>query len=380
MDKLDRTKTMSSDTDTESVIPGIYKRNGTYGFRVNIPDGKGKQKRVGGFATQEAAYKARIRYLGGASVSNAQTVAGWFEEFLDAKSSETRETTVSGYAYCLGVITPYIGDYGLQELSETHLREAYKNLVDDYSTGTIQTIHWRIRTALRQAVRETRVTRCVADNVKAPKGKPTRKRRVWSFDQLMIFAKYTSTQRDAAAWAVYMTTGLRRGEVGGLKWPKVNLDEGRAIIDWQRTRTSKGKVVEGPVKTEDGERVVPLSPRVVSALRTWRADQSKLRLELGDRWLGGNYVFTSIKNEPYHPDSFNDRLKFLCEKAELPQISPHELRHTYATRALESGMAVEVLSKLLGHSRIEVTQNLYIHPSESQGREANDALVDRMFG
>lgn len=367
----------------DRVIPGIYKRGETYGFRANIPGSKGKQIRRGGYLTQEAAYQARIRFLSGEllALPKSGTVGAWFDEFLGAKTLECRATTVSGYGHALRRVRPFLEDFLLTELDESHLRAAYQSLVEyGYSTGTIRTAHWRVRTALRQAQREGRVTRCVAENVTAPRGKEGRKRRTWSFDQLMIFAKYTSTQRDAAMWALWVTTGLRRGEVGGLKWAKLNLDGGLVTIDWQRTITADGEIVEGPTKTENGERVIPLSPRVVSALRSWRASQSQFRLAEGVQWQGGDYVFTSIKNKPYYTSSFNDRLAHLCRRAGLPILSSHELRHTYATRAIENGADVKVLSVLLGHSRIQTTLDLYVHPSEEQGRSLNESLADRMFG
>lgn len=181
-------------------------------------------------------------------------------------------------------------------------------------------------------------------------------------------------------WGLWITSGLRRGEICGLLWPKVDLDGGIATIDWQRTTTVSGKVVEGPVKTDNGERDVPISPRVATTLRTWRASQGELRLAKGERWNGGDYVFTSVFYKPYYPDSFNDRLDVLTTRAKLPRLTPHELRHTYATRALENGADVVVLSKLLGHSRPDVTQKLYIHPNMDQKRSMNDALAERMLG
>lgn len=369
-------------TDTDSVIPGIYKRGSSYGFRANIPNSKGKQTRRGGYPTQEAAYRARARFINGQfDTTGSGSVAGWFDEFLAAKAETCRPTTLANYTYALGKMTPHIGDFLLHELNEIHLRSAYKKLVElGHVSGTIETIHWRVRTALRQAVRETRVTRCVADNVTAPTGKAGRKRRTWSFDQLIAFAKYTSTERDAAMWSMWITTGLRRGEMGGLLWPKLDLDGGAATIDWQRTITTDGKLYEGFVKTDAGERIIPLSPRVVSALRIWRASQSEFRLAAGDQWLGKDYVFTSIKNRAYYPDSFNDRLETLCKRANVPVLSPHELRHTYATRALENNGDVKVLSILLGHNKIETTLNMYVHPSQEQSRSLNESLADRMFG
>lgn len=373
---------MSDVADTESVIQGVFKDGDQYGFRANVPGGKGRQVRRRGFPTQEAAYRARFRFLSGVDPKiSGGSVAGWFEEFLTAKETEVEPTTLSGYRYCLDLITPHLSDVMLYELTETHLRQAYRQLITSHSTGTIETVHWRVRTALRQAVREGRLLRCPADNVTAPKGKsPRKKMNTWTFVQLMKFAQYTSTQRDAALWSFWITTGLRRGELCGLQWPKVDLDKGLVVVDWQRTRTVDGQLLEKSVKTEAGERDITLSSRVVSALREWRASQSEVRLAQGKHWPGRDFVFTSKLNCPYYPGSFSKRLTTLCAAAELPRLTPHELRHTYATRAVENGMEITLLSKLLGHSRADTTRNLYVHPDTNQKREANTALADRMFG
>ncbi len=139
-------------------------------------------------------------------------------------------------------------------------------------------------------------------------------------------------------------------------------------------------MIEGPTKTKSGTRVVPINPQVASALREWKAIQAELRLGSGAGWGGGDFVFTTQDGRPYHPSSFDDRLAKLAKGAGLPCVSPHELRHTFASRCLEMNMPVKLVSSMLGHSKVETTQNLYQHISPAVAHREADALAEMMLG
>ncbi|MGI8881013.1 MAG: tyrosine-type recombinase/integrase [Jatrophihabitans sp.] len=149
---------------------------------------------------------------------------------------------------------------------------------------------------------------------------------------------------------------------------------------WQRTVTATGQIVEGPTKTRKSSRTVPVVPQAASLLREWRVHQSAQRLSLGTRWPGQDFVFTTREGKPYAPSSFDDRLHYLAAQAGLPRLSPHELRHTFATRSLESEMPLKVLSEMLGHTKVETTQNLYLHVSPAMAHKEADAVASKMFG
>lgn len=369
------------------MIPGVRKVGpNNWEFRANAPGSHGKQIRRRGFPTQDTAYRARNRYLSGSEVTNTRhlLLSEWLDRWLLMVKETKRPTTYSGYRVSVERdIKPIIGDIELAELTSEDVRTCYRAMVESgYATETIKATSRRFKTALYAAINEEPplITTSPARNVVAPKGKPTRKRRIWTFEQLVKFSQFVAGERDHAMWALWISTGLRRGELCGLYWPKVEFDVAEVVIDWQRTKTSEGVVVEGPVKTETGERRVPLVPAVLAALRAWKADQAAVRLTKGTKWRGGDYVFTTFRGTPWFPDSLNDRLNRLTNAAGLPRLSPHELRHTYATRALENGMEVKVLSTMLGHSRVQTTMDLYVHPNTKQMHDAQQALAARMFG
>jgi integrase len=347
----------------------------------------GKAFRRVGFATKKEATAALNLFLFDVrkqekTPKTEVTVAVWLDKWLDIMSLTTRATTIAGYRGTVEArIVPHIGDIKLQDLDEDDCRSYYKKMVAlGYGTNTIKGAHMRLRAALRCAVREHKIEYSPLENVTPPKGKPPRDRKVWSFDEAQKFLSHVSVERDAALWTFWLTTGLRRGETCGLQWSSVDLDNGFATIDFQRTLTEDGKISEGDVKTESGKRTVYLDAGTVQALRVWKSAQSAIRLEQGPGWRGGDYVFTSRRNTPYNPHSFNSRLENLAAAAGLPRLTPHELRHTFATRADESGMAVSVLSQVLGHSSVTTTIDMYIHPSSDQVKAESIKATARMFG
>lgn len=376
---------VSDIADIESVIPGVFKyRDNNYGFRANVPGGNGKQVKRVNFPTQDAAYRARIAFLGGGLVvrSSEMTLADWLDRWLIIVQETRRKSTHEDYSNTVRLrIKPYIGDALLSELNREDVRRCYRALVaEGRSTNTILSTSRRLKTALKAAVEDELITRNCAAGVPVPKGRPPRKIHTWTFTQLVTFSQMVSSDRDAAMWAFMVTTGARRGELCGLEWPKVSFDIHEVSIDWQRTTTPTGKVEEGEVKTESGVRSVPLAPAVEQALRLWKKQQAEQRLRLGARWQGGDKVFTTKAGRMYNPQSIRGRLKVLAKRANLPVLRPHELRHTYATRALENGMDIKILSTMLGHSRVEITQNLYQQVTPAHAHELAGALASRMLG
>jgi integrase len=330
-----------------------------------------------------AAYNARIQYLAGKSnpaPDQPLLVSEWFAVQLEVVRETRRATTASNYKFAFDRIEPYLGEVTLQDLTEDLLRDMYRKMALKYTSDTLASTHGRLRAALRAAVRERKIERCVADNVTPPPGLPSRPRRTWAFEQLATFSRYVGEQRDKAMWLAWITTGLRRGEMCGLMWSKVSFAASELTVDWQRTTTAEGQIVEGQVKTKSGIRVVPINADIVNALREWKSVQSEQRLRAGDEWAGGEYVFTTQEGRAYHPSSFDDRLSKLAEAAGLPRLTPHELRHTFASRCLEMGMSVKLVSAMLGHSKVETTQNLYQHIDPSLAHREANALAQRMLG
>ena len=379
-----RTPGTAEIAESSEVATGVFKhREGNWGFRGNVPNGDGRQFKRVGYPTMAAAYSARIAFVAGRAEpaeSSDMLLRDWFDSWLRVVRETLRPTTASNYKFAFDRIIAHLGDVTLGDLNEDMLRDMYRKMALQYSSQTIATTHGRLRATLRAAVKENRISRCVADNVTPPAGQPTRARRTWNFQQLKVFSNHVLDQRDSAMWVTWITTGLRRGEICGLMWPKVSFDASEITVDWQRTLTAENQIVEGPTKTKSGTRIVPINAQVGAALREWRSAQAQQRLAGGLNWTGGDYVFTTQEGRAYHPSSFDDRLAKLAAAAELPPLTPHELRHTFASRCLEMNMPVKLVSSMLGHSKVETTQNLYQHISPAVAHREAEALAQMMLG
>jgi hypothetical protein len=159
---------------------------------------------------------------------------------------------------------------------------------------------------------------------------------------------------------LFTTTGMRRGEVAGLRWTDVDLDTGRASPRRPRVVVNYDVVVSEP-KTAKGRRSLALDPATVAALREHRTRQVEQRLAVGPRWQDSGLVFTWPDGRAIHPQRFSNWFEQHTRAAGLPRIRLHDVRHSYATAALAAGIPAKIVSERLGHATIAITMDTYSH-------------------
>lgn len=172
-----------------------------------------------------------------------------------------------------------------------------------------------------------------------------------------------------AAWRLMLTTGMRRGEVIGLRWSDVSLDLGRLQITSTRVRADKGVTI-GPPKTDAGRRYIALDPTTVAALKAWRKYHLEHeRMLIGSHYVDSGLVFVNPDGSGILPNRLSIWFRNAVKRSGLPAIRLHDLRHTYATIALRRGTPVKVVSARLGHQTIAITLDLYAHalPQDDEG-------------
>jgi integrase len=246
--------------------------------------------------------------------------------------------------------------------------------------------------ALADAVEEGRLIRNVAAVGTVRKRLPKHQRpehRTWTAAELARFLDHLDRTNDPLYPAVVLaaTTGLRRGEVLGLRWADVDLDRGRAAI-----RQTLGAVRDpdadsgthrptfGTPKTSRGERTVPLPAQTVAALRAHRKRQLQERLVVGPDYTDQGLVFAEPDGNPIHPDRFARQFRARLAAADVPAIRFHDLRHTWATLALQAGVHPKVVQEVLGHSSIAITLGTYSHVIPSMQEQAADTVAALVFG
>lgn len=275
-------------------------------------------------------------------------------------------------------LTPELGRVRLGQLTPAHVQRLYAGLLGrGLSPSTVRRVHAALHRALGQAVRWRLATSNVADLVDPPQ--PVRKEMVALTPvHVRLLLEAATGERLEALFAVAVTAGLRRGELLALRWSDVDLDDGfvRVVGSLARAR-GKGVAITNP-KTPRSRRRVELTATAVDALQRHRAVQAAERLAAGPWWKTGDLVFTNHQGGFLAVKDVYAAYHRVLDRAGLPRVRFHDLRHTAATLMLSRGVHPKVASEMLGHSTIAITLDLYSHVTETMQREAArvvDALL-----
>jgi len=376
--------------DKRRMRDNIYTNDGgkTWGFRVRRADGRYDHFRPV-WTTRKAAKQARTEVMaqrnrGSYVAPSRQTFAAFAADWIAGQKTQLRPSTWESYERNLRIhVTPKIGDLVLQDLQAQTLDKLYVELSDaGLSARTVRYIATIIHKALKDATRKNLVMTNVADRADPPKATISAEKqlRTWTGDELESFLASIEGERLYPVFLVAATTGMRRGEVLGLRWQDVDLDAARASIR-QTIICVAHEVVFSEPKTHKGRRTVPLASQTVAALKAHRAQQTSEKLAIGP----GNYhdhdlVFAAADGAPLDPESVSLVFDRRVRKSGLPRIRLHDLRHTWATLALQAGVPVKVVSEILGHASVSITYDVYSHVIPSMAEDAAAKVAALVFG
>ncbi len=237
-----------------------------------------------------------------------------------------------------------------------------------------------LSSALASAKRSRLVSRNCAQDIELPRSTTSRVR-PWQPAELGRFLDHASTDRLGPVFELLAATGMRRGEVLGVRWEDVDLDRQRIVVRQQLVSVG-GALSFGPPKTSSGEaRVVDLDGRTIGVLLAHQLAQGAEREAWGAAYTNGGLVFAREDGRPIDPASVTKRFAQLAHEAGLPPARLHDLRHCAASLMITAGVPLALISKRLGHSSIAITSDVYGHLLDGAGREAAEraaALVPRM--
>lgn len=300
-------------------------------------------------------------------------------------SKGRRATTIAGYRRKLEryVFSDPIAAVQLQSVSATALDKLYSELVTEkrLSLRTVRHVHQIISTALTAAERSDLIGRNPARRATPPSATAARapEAKIWTPDELGAFLRATADHHHGALFRLAAMTGLRRGELCGLKWADVDLDTGRLVV--RRTITTVDhEPVASDVKTPRSRRGVDLDPETVAALRRHRSRQLEERALVGVGYTDRDLVFAGPDGAPWNPDSIGRAFARAVARTDLPRIRLHDLRHTHATHLLAAGQNPKLVSDRLGHASVGFTLDTYGHVIAGQQADAAAAVAALVDG
>lgn len=307
------------------------------------------------------------------------TVNAWFEYWIDIKKRTVRYNTVRNYTErYFRNIKPVIGTKLLSAVNTIHCQMIMNNMADEgYKTTTIYQTRIALYNMLDYAyqneiIRKNPCTKVVKFDI----GKASKKKEALTIAMQRIFCNSIVGSAYEYQYRFLMQTGLRTGELVGLKWSDVDFENRTITISRSmeyRHSTKEWRI--GEPKSSSGYRTIPLTDEAIEILRLQKKKNNSIAV-ISIEWT--EYVFLCKKGTPVKNSTYDTALFKLCEKANLPKFSMHILRHTFATRCIEAGMKPKTLQTILGHSNIGITMNLYVHTTDEEKHKEIDRIADAL--
>jgi integrase len=239
----------------------------------------------------------------------------------------------------------------------------------------VRVIHSVFHCALNRAVKWGLLGRNPASHVDKPKVN-RKEMKTLTAEQVIRLLNFSQGSRYEALYHLAVTTGLRQGELLGLRWSDLDWGTGHLRVQRQLQRVPGQGLVLNEPKSSSGRRLVVLGPATLDKLRDHKRQQWREKIVAGDRWRENDLIFPSTIGTPMGPRNMVREFKESLQRARLPNIRFHDLRHTAATLMLQEGIHPKVIQERLGHSQISITMDTYSHVLPAMQEEAAQKLDD----
>ena len=360
---------------------------GRYTAGRNPATGKAIYKNVLGKTQAEVKEKLKkaIGEAKGLDVAKAESYTVgqwmdvWYEYYAKIKVRPSSHKTYEGYIK--NHIKPSIGNIPLTKLTTLDLQRLYQKLLTEgrvdrleaknqpkgLSSKTVRNINQVISSAMQLAIQQHLIAQNPTDGCALPKTEH-REMQTLSADQLAAFLLEAKHSGVFEMYYIELATGLRRGELLGLKWEDIDFSNQTLRVRRQVGRIN-GEVREAPLKTKNAYRTISLGTDAVGVLKQQREKQPS-----------SSYVFPGPTGGPIAPDSVLHMLHRVLDRAGVPEIRFHDLRHTFATLALQNGVDVKTVSGMLGHFSAGFTLDTYAHVTTAAQKKAAETMGEVLAG
>ena len=327
------------------------------------------------------------------------TVGMWLKEWLVTYALPTvkQSTYISYEGYVRIHLEPELGNIKLTALTTEQIQRFFNKKYRGYqgkkglSPKTLKNMYNMFNATLEQAVINNRLIRNPLRGVKLPS--VTKKEiDILSAEEQALLHSAASSSAELPAFGIIfaLSTGVRLGELIGFQWGDINVknhsirvrrtigrlqkvDEDGNLVSKEPGKATTEIVIRSP-KSITSQREIPLFDELWDGLMEYRSRQSEIFDAFGIDFNSSTYIFCMPTGKVYDPRTYEDLFKRTLKAADLPSINFHALRHTFATRALEAGMDIKVLSSILGHAQASTTLNLYAHALPDHKRDSMEKM------
>ncbi|EDS76439.1 phage integrase [Clostridium botulinum C str. Eklund] len=386
---------MSKKANGEGSIQKYYQNGKDKGWRASITvgyDDKGKLKRKQFYGkTKSEVLKKMTEYqhkknVGILPSDDKITLQQWFKTWLyEFRVNNLKPSSFERYdgIYRKYILNSPIGEIKLSELRAKDIQTYYNNLYDNgISSSVINTINGFLYTCLESALKQNYIYQNYCKLVTLPKIVKDDKFTVFTLQDQNIFLNNIQGHKYEMAFILALGTGLRLGELLGLKWSDIDFDNNTLSVSRAIKRTTiinkqgdrKSQIIEQLPKTKTSIRTVPIPTNIMEKLKEYKQKHSVIKKENEDLYNNTDYIFCDKLGNPLDPKRIPRNFKSVLKKAGLKDIKFHSLRHTYATRLFEVGVPIKTVQTLMGHSDITTTMNIYTHVMPEEKNKAAEKI------
>lgn len=295
------------------------------------------------------------------------TVDAWFKYWIENIKGQTiKDNTKRNYLdrYERN-IKPLIGNMLIRDVRPIHCQNVLVKMSETYSNSIIEYCRVTMSAMFGSALENELINKNpVTKSVRCKTGKPSKETRVLTVEEQRHFLETVKKSSNYNQWALILQTGLRTGEMIGLRWS--DIDFRNRILHVRRTMEYRHEFGEwriGEPKTKTGTRDIPLTQEALRILKNQKKKISGMKVVSVDF---SDQVFLCKDGTPTKNSAYDTKLYYYCDKMGMKRFSMHTLRHTFATRCIESGMRPKTLQMILGHANIGITMNLYVHVTDEE--------------
>lgn len=345
-----------------------------------------------GFESKKAAERARTEILSrldkGTYVEpSRRTLTGFLlDEWLPATKGRLADSTFDSYTRNIELhIVPRLGAIELQALTPARLNAFYGDLLASGShragesglaPKSVRNVHVILRKALHDAVRWSLIPRNPAEMADPPRLRGSASSiKPWNAAEARAFLAHVASDEFVAAWILALTTGMRRGEILGLRWEDIDFDRAQLSVRQTLVNVAYEVKLSSP-KTVRSRRSLALDTGTLAALHEHRTRVAGRPI---DSTYGG-LVFTRENGQWIHPDRFTQMFNKHVRSSKVTRIRFHDVRHTYATLALTAGVHPKIVSERLGHATVAFTLDVYSHVIPGMQEDAASLVAGLILG